>query len=144
MWNNIELVKPSTRGFIYLIVNKTNNKLYIGKKKTVSETRISVAGTTRKKRVVKPSNWRLYYGSCKELTTDINKLGKDKFDRYILGAYDELHTVNYGEAELQFLLQVLDEGGNFEYYNKNIKITSMRSPVDREYVRRVKEIIKGL
>lgn len=144
MWNNIDLVKPTTRGFIYLIVNKTNKKLYIGKKKTISETKISVAGTTRKKKVVKPSNWRLYYGSCKELTADIEKIGKDKFDRYILGAYDELHTVNYGEAELQFLLQVLDEGGNFEFYNKNIKITSMRPPVDREYVRRVKEIIKGL
>lgn len=144
MWYNIDLVKPTTRGFIYLIVNKTNKKLYIGKKKTISETKISVAGTTRKKKVVKPSNWRLYYGSCKELTADIEKIGKDKFDRYILGAYDELHTVNYGEAELQFLLQVLDEGGNFEFYNKNIKITSMRPPVDREYVRRVKEIIKGL
>lgn len=144
MWNNIDLVKPTTRGFIYLIVNKVNKKLYIGKKKTISETRVSVAGTTRKKKVVKPSNWRLYYGSCKELTEDISKIGKDKFDRYILGAYDELHTVNYGEAELQFLLQVLDEGGDFEFYNKNIKITSMRPPVDRLYVERVKEIIKGL
>lgn len=144
MWHNIDLVKPTTRGFIYLIVNKTNKKLYIGKKKTVSETRISVAGSIRKKKVVKPSNWRVYYGSCKELTEDISKIGKDKFDRYILGAYDELHTVNYGEAELQFLLQVLDEEGEFKYYNKNIKITSMRPPVDRLYVERVKEIIKGL
>lgn len=144
MWNNIDLVKPTTRGFIYLIVNKETKKLYIGKKKTISETKVSVAGSTRKKRVVKPSNWRLYYGSCKELTEDITKIGKHNFDRYILGAYDELHTVNYGEAELQFILQVLDEGGKHEFYNKNIKITSMRPPVNREYVDRVKEIIKGL
>lgn len=144
MWYNIDLVKPTTRGFIYLIVNKKTKKLYIGKKKTISETRVSVAGSTRKKKVVKPSNWREYYGSCKELTEDITKIGKHNFDRYILGAYDELHTVNYGEAELQFILQVLDEGGKHEFYNKNIKITSMRSPVDRNYIERVKEIIKGL
>lgn len=144
MWHNLDLVKPATRGFIYLIVNKTNKKLYIGKKKTISETKVAVAGSLRKKKVVKPSNWRTYYGSCKELTADISKIGSHNFDRYILGAYDELHTVNYGEAELQFLLKVLDEGGEFEFYNKNIKITSMRNPVNRDYVDRVKEIIKGL
>lgn len=143
MWHNADLVKPTTRGFIYLIVNTLNKKLYIGKKKTISETRVAVAGSTRKKKVVKPSNWKAYYGSCKELTADIDKIGKDKFDRYILGAYDELHTVNYGEAELQFLLNVLDEGGEFKYYNKNIKITSMRSPINRDYIDRVNEIIKG-
>lgn len=143
-WENIELVTPKTRGFIYLIINTTNNTLYVGKKKTISERRVAVAGRTNKKRVVTSSNWKSYYGSCKALLEDINKLGKSKFRRVILGAYDELHTVNYGEAELQFLKQVLDTNGSFKWYNKNIKITTMREPADREYIKRLNKILEGL
>lgn len=143
-WENIELVTPKTRGFVYLIVNTQDNKLYVGKKKTISERRITVEGRTNKRRLTTPSNWKAYYGSCTELTADILKLGKDKFRRIILGAYDELHTVNYGEAELQFLFQVLDANGSFKWYNKNIKITTMREPADRQYVERLNNILKEL
>lgn len=145
LWINEELVKPSTRGFIYLIVNTKDKKLYVGKKKAISETRVKVAGRVNRKRVIKPSNWKSYYGSCKPLLADIKRHGKENFTRYILGAYSELHTVNYGEAELQFLMHVLDEDPQgYSWYNKNIKITAMRPPADREYVRRLNEILKEL
>lgn len=144
MWENSELVESSTRGFIYLIINKTNNKLYIGKKKTISEKRVEVKGSTRKKKITTPSNWKTYYGSSKELTEEVERLGKDKFRRIILGAYKELHTVNYGEAEIQFLMQVLDEKGKFEWYNKNITIKAMRPPVSRDYQVRLMEVLEGL
>lgn len=144
MWENSDLVKDSTRGFIYLIINLTNNKLYVGKKKTVMEKRVEVKGRTNKKLVTTPSNWKAYYGSSKELLEDITKLGKDKFRRIVLGAYKELHTVNYGEAELQFLMQVLDESGKFKWYNKNITIKAMRPPVSRDYQVRLMEVLEGL
>lgn len=143
-WYNIDLVKPTTRGFVYLIINTTNNKLYVGKKKTITETRVKVAGRVNRKRVVKPSNWKSYWGSCKELKEDIKKIGVDNFEKYILASYDELHSVNYGEAELQFFLKVLDEDGDYDFYNKNIKITSMRPPANRDYIKRVKEILKNV
>ncbi len=143
-WENIELITPETRGFIYLIINTTNNKLYVGKKKTVTERRVTVEGRKNKKYVVTPSNWRNYYGSCKPLLDDIDILGKSKFRRVILGAYKELHTVNYGEAELQFLKRVLDANGSFKWYNKNIKITAMREPADRDYIERLDKVLKGL
>lgn len=143
-WVNSHLVTPATRGFIYLIINKTNNKLYIGKKKAITELRVKVAGRVNRKKVVKPSNWKTYWGSCKELTADIKELGVENFDKYILASYDELHSVNYGEAELQFFLKVLDEGGDYAFYNKNIKITSMRPPENRDYIKRVKEILKNV
>lgn len=143
-WYNTHLVTPTTRGFVYLIINKTNNKLYIGKKKTITELRVKVAGKLRRKRVVKPSNWATYWGSSKGLKEDIKVLGVENFEKYILASYDELHSVNYGEAELQFFLKVLDEDGDYDFYNKNIKITSMRPPANRDYIKRVKEILKNV
>lgn len=143
-WINEKLVTNKTRGFVYLIVNTVDNRLYIGKKKTISETRVAVAGRVNKKRITKPSNWKLYYGSSKDLLADIKKHGKGRFKRYILGAFDELHSVNYAEAELQFLLEVLNAESKHSYYNGNIKITTMRFPTNRDYIKIAEDIIKGL
>jgi len=138
-WIDAHLVTEKTRGFIYLIVNTLHNKFYIGKKKAISETRVTVAGRTNKKRVVKPSNWKSYYGSSKELQADIKKYGVNHFHRYVLEAYDELHSVNYAEADIQFMLDVLKSD---EFYNKNIKITTMRYPTSTAYRKKVHTIIK--
>ena len=143
-WENQELIQPSSRGFIYLIINTTNNKLYVGKKKLLSEKRVAVAGRVNKKKVTTPSNWMNYYGSSKELLEDIAKLGKDKFRRIILGAYSELHTVNYGEAEIQFHMRVLDTMNSYQWYNKNITINAMRPPADRSYQVRLMAVLESL
>lgn len=143
-WENEHLVTESTRGFIYLIVNEAEDKYYIGKKKTISERRVAVAGRKNRKRVVTPSNWKSYYGSSEALKKDVVRLGKDTFRRIILGAYDELHTVNYGEAELQFLCNVLDEGNEDKWYNGNINIKAMRPPKNRDYIVRLKEVLEDL
>jgi hypothetical protein len=143
-WYNIELIKEKTRGFVYLIVNTLNKKLYIGKKKTVTERRVPVAGRVNKKRVVTSSNWKNYYGSSKELKADIAKYGKENFQRFILGAFDELHSTNYAEADLQFMMNVLCEEGDYKFYNKNIKITAMRCPAHREYIGVMKGILERI
>lgn len=143
-WENQDLIEPSSRGFIYLIVNTTNNKLYVGKKKLVTEKRVAVEGRVNRKKVVTPSNWMNYYGSSKELLEDVAKLGKDKFRRIILGAYSELHTVNYGEAEIQFNMRVLDTMNNYQWYNKNITIKAMRPPADRAYQVRLMTVLGSL
>lgn len=139
-WVGEDLIKPTTRGFVYLIVNTVTKRMYIGKKKTISEIRVAVEGRVNKKKITKPSNWKSYYGSCLPLKQDIVKLGFDKFDRYILGAFDELHSVNYAEAHLQFELSVLMEDGHF--YNGNIKVTCMRPPLNEHYITRVHKILK--
>lgn len=144
-WENEELIKPSHKGFVYLIVNKITGKLYIGKKKLISRTSKTVAGRKNKVWTTKPSNWRVYYGSSIDLKRDITKLGKENFDRYILGSYDSLHTVNYAEGECHVVMQVLDEKGTHEWYNKCIDIKkAMRPPEDREYLIRLKKILKEL
>lgn len=144
-WENIEEITEKTKGFVYLIVNLETNKLYVGKKQTFSKTSTTVAGRKNKKWTIKPSNWRAYYGSCKPLSADIKKLGKHKFRRIILGAFNDLNSVNYAEAELQFVLGVLaDKANGFEYYNGEIRIRVMKFPTNREYIKRVQEILKGL
>lgn len=143
-WENKELIEPSSRGFIYLIINTTNKKLYVGKKKLLLEKHVTVVGRVNKKKVTTPSNWEKYYGSSKELLEDVAKLGKGKFRRIILGAYSELHTVNYGEAEIQFNMRVLDTMNTYKWYNKNITIKAMRPPVDRAYQVRLMSILEGL
>lgn len=146
-WINENLVTEKTRGFIYLIINTEKDKYYVGKKKTITETKKTVIGKTtgkpRNVRVTKESNWRDYYGSSKELTEDVKLYGKDKFKRIILGAYDELHSVNYGEAELQMIVQCLDENNTDKWYNKNIMIKAMRPPKDRKYIEELRKYYKG-
>ena len=145
-WEGQDLLTPSSRGFVYLIINVPEEKLYIGKKKMVSERRVAVAGRVNKKIVRTPSNWKTYYGSCKPLLADLERLGKNNFRRIVLGSWSELHSVNYAEAHLQFALGVLSDGkhNGFKFYNRNIKITTMRYPTDTEYIKRVERILKGL
>ena len=142
MWNNLELVKPTSRGFVYLIVNTVTGMLYIGKKNTFNKTSKAVVGRKNRAWTTKVSNWKEYYGSSKTLTADIIKLGKSKFKRYILGAFDELHSVNYAEADLQFHFGVLCDDADKKYYNRNIKVTTMRYPTNRDYLKVAEDIIK--
>lgn len=144
-WKNEDLIKPTTRGFVYLIINKQTNMLYIGKKKTLVEGFVKVEGRQNRKKVIKPSNWRTYYGSSVELKADIRKRGSAHFERYILGAFDSLHSVNYAETDLHFHLEVLSDKGRFLYYNKGIKThLLLQPPSDREYINKINEILKGL
>ena len=139
-WENKELVTEETRGFVYLIVNTVDKKFYLGKKKTVSERRVAVPGRKNKKLVVTPSDWQKYWGSCAPLLEDKKRLGEGSFRRIILGTYRNLHTVNYAEAEMQFLERVLDETGN--WYNGNILTKVMRPPEDRQYLKRLARVMK--
>ena len=145
-WENEHLVLPASRGFVYMIINMKDMKLYVGKKKTVSERSIAVEGRKNRKRFTVESDWKKYWGSCKPLLEDIKKLGEEHFRKVILGAYNELHSVNYAEAEIQFLVQVLDEKtpDDYEWYNNNISIKAMRPPKDRDYIKVLTEIMKKL
>jgi len=58
--------KNSFEGFVYIIENLTNNKLYIGKKHFWSRRKNKKTG----RRETKESDWRDYYGSSDELKKD--------------------------------------------------------------------------
>lgn len=71
-------------GFVYLITNLQDKKMYVGKKLFNFTSMKSVKGKTRRKKVVKESDWKDYYGSSDYLKEEIEKIGKENFSREIL------------------------------------------------------------
>jgi hypothetical protein len=104
-------------GFVYIITNLTNNKKYIGKKLFKSTRSKKVKGKTRRKRVIKETDWKKYWGSNEELKEDVKKLGESNFQRKILNLCKTKGECNYFEAKHQFVNEVLE---NDDWYNGHI------------------------
>jgi len=72
-------------GMVYLIVNETNNRKYIGKKFFWSKRKLPpLKGKTRKRIKTVETDWKDYYGSSNALKEDIDKHGYSNFSRYVL------------------------------------------------------------
>lgn len=113
-------------GFVYLIINKTNNRKYIGKKlakfsKTTIKTVLLKNGTKKKKKIRSKidSDWLSYYGSSIELLKDVSDLGEENFSREILFICKSKAECSYIEAREQFNRCVLE---STEYYNGQISV----------------------
>jgi len=114
-------------GFIYKITNLETGKFYIGKKafwhnkkkKLTKKELAEQTGPGRKpttKIEVVDSGWRDYWGSSKELLTDIKTLGKDKFKREVLELCSNKKELTYSEVYYQMVNHVLTTNS----YNDNI------------------------
>lgn len=106
---------PDKYGFVYLIIGP-ENKIYVGKKAFLHKTKSKMSKKDKKvdgnarKRVkigTKDSGWKDYYGSSKELLLDISRMGRDKFDRYILDFADNKADLALKEIEYQVKYNVL-------------------------------------
>ncbi len=113
-------------GFVYIITNTTDGRMYIGKKlakfsKTTQRTVKLKNGNKRKKKIRTKvdSDWRDYYGSSPELTKDVEQIGKDKFNREILYYCKSKAECSYIEAREQFSRRVLESR---DYYNGHIQV----------------------
>jgi len=118
---------PSIFGFVYKIINKDNGKFYIGKKHLFHTSKKKIGKEQKAKNkllniwkdyeyVTKESDWKTYYGSSSSLKEDINKLGKDNFERIILKICYSSKELNYWETSYQFKEDVLFVNS----YNDNI------------------------
>lgn len=102
-------------GFIYEITDNINNMKYIGKKGFWSTRRLApLKGKTRKRKVVKESDWMKYYGSNEEVKLLVENEGPERFSREILRLCESKGLMSYFEAKLQFDKEVLFSD---EYYN---------------------------
>lgn len=120
----VETLPDDCIGFVYLIVNKANSRMYIGKKlakfsRTTTKTVTLKNGTKKKKKVRSKidSDWKEYYGSSNELNKDIETFGKENFTREILFYCKSKAECSYIEAREQFSRKVLESD---DYYNNNI------------------------
>jgi hypothetical protein len=116
--NSIEDMPFNTFGFIYKIINKETGKFYIGKKYIIHNIKKKITkkelaeqtGPGRRsttKKIQKESDWKEYYGSSKELKSDIELYGVDKFERIILKFCFSSKQLNYWETSYQFKEDVL-------------------------------------
>lgn len=120
----VETLPDDCIGFVYLIVNKANSRMYIGKKlakfsRTTTKTVTLKNGTKKKKKVRSKidSDWKEYYGSSNELNKDIETFGKENFTREILFYCKSKAECSYIEVREQFSRKVLESD---DYYNNNI------------------------
>lgn len=109
MWvfNGLSFEEPQVEhyGFVYLITNLTNNKMYVGKKLFWFKKTRQVKG--KKKRYLAPSDWKSYYGSSKTLLEDVKLLGEQNFKREIIHLCKNKGECSYFEAKEQFDRSVL-------------------------------------
>jgi len=103
-------------GFVYKIVDTEANMSYIGKKKFWSKvTRPPLKGRKNKRRSLKESDWKSYYGSSETLKTLVENSEKSRFERYILRLCKTSGEMSYYEMKEQVENDVLLKPD--EYYN---------------------------
>lgn len=131
---DVAQLPAGTTGFVYKITNVQNGKIYIGKKalyharKKKITQKVKKATGTRKtyERTVNESDWKTYYGSSKELISDVQKYGKDMFTREIIELCCSKKYLSYAEVCWQIKYDVLKRqsyNGNIlgRYYSKDME-----------------------
>lgn len=111
-------------GFVYVIKDKVTGKIYVGKKafthnrkKKISQRMKKYTGTRKTyERTKVDSKWAEYYGSSKELLSDIQKYGKQRYERKIVELCCTKKYLSYCEVSWQMRLDVLKR----DSYNGNI------------------------
>ena len=109
----LEKEKEGYAGFVYIVTNKIDGKIYIGKKQFTHRSKKALSKKarvgTRKRVEVKQvdSGWKNYWGSSKSLLEDVNKLGKENFERRILHFCKSKSELSYYELFFQVQYQVL-------------------------------------
>lgn len=134
MWYyNNEAYEPSEEdlkewvGFVYVITDKSNNKMYVGKKTFWSKRTLPpLKGKTRKRRSVVESDWKFYYGSSDLVKQLLLEAGEQNFHREILYFCKSKGEMGYLEAKEQFDRNVLLDDN---YYNGIINCKIHRSHV---------------
>jgi serine/threonine protein kinase len=132
--SNISQFPENTYGFVYRITHKPTNKSYIGKKvlyyernkklgkkelEILKEERKGIPGRLpTKKKVITESNWKVYWGSNKELIELSKNEPYENFEREILQVCNSKKLLTYYETKYLFMLQVLEFPDN--YFNDNI------------------------
>lgn len=133
--NGVEVdeLPKGCEAFVYLITNNTNGRKYVGKKLAKFKvTKPPLKGKKNKRRSVKESDWREYWGSSDHLKEDVEKLGADKFTREILYFCPSRGIASYLEAREQFERRVLETD---DYYNGIINVRIGGSNILKEYLK---------
>ena len=115
---SIEDMPKDSFGFIYEVIHKPTGQKYLGKKVLQFNRKLPpLKGQKRKRKVVKESDWRTYYGSHQTIKTLIKEGKQEEFSREILQFVPTKKLLTYFECKYLFIKEVLEHG---EYINDNI------------------------
>lgn len=117
-----ESILESYVGFVYCITNLEDDKKYIGKKLLKFKKSKQVKG--KKKKFLVESDWKKYWGSNKNLISDVEELGEEKFFRQILRLCKTKGEMSYYEAKFQFEMSALETD---TFYNEWIMVKVHKS-----------------
>ena len=122
-WKNLPEDTSDYIGFVYLIRNNhpdvvndpTKKRFYIGKKQLLKRVkRKPLKGKTRNRITFKDNDVDKYWGSSKELLSDIEKFGIEHFTREVIELCHSKFHMTYSELIWQIKCNaLLDE----RYYN---------------------------
>jgi hypothetical protein len=124
-------VPSQYEGYIYMTTNLETGRSYIGKKNFFHKTNVKLGkkelanlpvtrGRTKQtKLVIKPSDWKTYYGSSQEIKEDLKKYPKDKFVRVLLKLCKTKKELTYYENKYLFQYGVLEDPK--KWINDNIQ-----------------------
>ena len=106
------------QGFVYIITELDTNKKYLGKK-NFWRPKVLPKNSKRSRRVRTrvESDWRLYFGSNKELRCLVEERGETNYRREIIKLCRTKGEMSYFEAKAQFDNDVLFSD---EWYNEFI------------------------
>ena len=108
-----------TFGFIYEVTHTPTGRKYIGKKVLYfNRTLPPLAGQKRKRKVVKESDWKTYFGSHAEIVDLIKEGKQEEFTKQILCFVRSKKFLTYYETKYLFIKEVLEYRNN--YINDNV------------------------
>lgn len=134
--SSIDEMPQDTYGFIYLVTHIPTNRKYIGKKVLYFERNVKLGKrelnelkaerkakgiggrVPLKKKVIKESDWKTYYGSQQEIKELVKSEKESNFKREILKFVGNKKHLTYFECKYLFIYEVLEN--NQEYINDNI------------------------
>lgn len=116
---SIEQMPEGTHGFIYEVRHVPTDRRYLGKKVLqFNRTLPPLKGQKRKRKVVKESDWKTYYGSHNEIKALIKEGKGHEFEKEILQYVPTKKLLTYYECKYLFIREVLEGSNN--YINDNI------------------------
>lgn len=126
-WLGETPLPDSSFGFLYVVLNIKNKKLYIGKKHYKGR-RNRKNGTYYEVN----NKWEFYTSSSKYVNQDIEKYKIENFVFILLKNYEDDESLAKAEEDMQIELNVLHSkiGNDYLFYNKNINGKFFR-PLDK-------------
>ena len=135
IYNNEEIETISdfpdnTYGFVYSITHLPTGKKYIGKKILYFTRKIKLGKKDLKayegvvgrkpsyKLAIKESDWKVYWGSNKEMIELVKSEPKENWERQIIVTASSKKLLTYYECKYLFVYQTLEKPD--EFWNDNI------------------------